>query len=308
MPPVSISQIVNLLVEAGYSNRTAADEAPDGDVARLLASISAAQFAAAVRISGLAGVELPALPVAARLLEFPFQFYFPGTNAPGAVVFDPGVAVRAADLGDGVGSGGVSSDVGVSSDDEGSTDTEGVTTDGISEDDSLESAGRATASAPSGLTVQEFSALVAAEDAARYAFEVTAARSADAERAQLRALAHHHATRANAWVGIGQLAGTAQDPRQVAWALPPAASPPELVLLIESDLAERYAALVARAAPGTRLGLIDGLIEANVVREHWGGAPLVFPGAPDIATALGVSPPPPDVPALPHATAPALVE
>jgi len=156
--------------------------------------------------------------------------------------------------------------------------------------------------APAGLTVADYQAIVAGEDAARYALEVTAARLRGAdlagERAIIRAIAREHGARALYWAELGQIADTAQDPRQVAYVVP-AGEPAELVLQFTSDLAELYATLLSRAAPGTRLALINALVQATLMREEWGGWVATFPGAPDITALFPGAAPAADAPAFP---------
>jgi len=159
-----------------------------------------------------------------------------------------------------------------------------------------------------GITVADFQAIVKSEDAARYAFEVTAARNADELRAALRWRARVHAARATAWAQLGLIAQTDQDPRLVAYQIPEGLSPAELVLYIETGLSNRWGALIAEAAPGARTWLIENLMASQLQVALWGGATGTFPGMPEIGDQFGGAPLLPDQPRIPYEWAAELPE
>jgi hypothetical protein len=139
------------------------------------------------------------------------------------------------------------------------------------------------AEAPSGLSAGDLSTIIAAEDAAGYAYEVRAAladgdlRQAALDRAVL------HRARAEAWAQAAGTAGGAQDPRRVAYTVPADVPTPELATGLESSLAQSYASLVGSAGAGTRLPLADLLREASVAAIGWGDPLSAFPGLPEQA-------------------------
>jgi len=159
-----------------------------------------------------------------------------------------------------------------------------------------------------GITVADFQAIVQSEDAARYAFEVYAARSEGDLRAALRQRARVHGARAEAWAQLGQLAETDQDPRLVAYQIPEGLSPAELVLFFEKELTTRWAALIAAAAPGARGPLIEALLASQLTVAQWGGAVATFPGMPELTDQFGSLPLEPDQPTIPYEWAAQLEE
>ncbi|MCL1870715.1 MAG: DUF4439 domain-containing protein [Promicromonosporaceae bacterium] len=140
---------------------------------------------------------------------------------------------------------------------------------------------------PAGLTASDYQALVVAEDGARYGLEVWAARSSGAERERLLARSVVHGTRAQAWAELARIADTDQDPRRIAYVLPPGKDAKALVQAIEEGLATDYASLVGTTEAGTRGVLVDLLVDAALTRNAWGGVPLTFPGLPERAKAAG---------------------
>jgi hypothetical protein len=159
-----------------------------------------------------------------------------------------------------------------------------------------------------GITVSDFQAIVKSEDAARYAFEVTAARSEGDMRAAFRQRARVHGARAQAWAELGQIAETDQDPRLVAYQIPFELSPAELVLFVEKELSLRWAALIAAAAPGAREPFIEALLASQLSMIQWGGAVSTFPGMPELEGSFGSIPTAPDVPRIPYEWAAQLPE
>ncbi|QAY70570.1 DUF4439 domain-containing protein [Xylanimonas protaetiae] len=134
---------------------------------------------------------------------------------------------------------------------------------------------------PAGLTASDFRALVLAEDGARYALEVRAARTSGDDRARLLARSRAHGERAQAWAELGSIADTAQDPRRVAYAIPRADDDPTLVRTLETGLGTSFATLVGTTAPMTRGLLVDLLVESALTLDAWGAPPLAFPGLPE---------------------------
>lgn len=141
---------------------------------------------------------------------------------------------------------------------------------------------------PEGLDV-DLTALITSEDAAGYAFEVLAPRLTDAERVAARTRAAQHRERADRWARLTQVAGTAQDPRQIAYQLPAGvlATPTDTsgVHAVESDLATSYATLVAEAGAQTRASMLDLFTDSYGAALTWGATPTPFPGLPERAPA-----------------------
>ena len=141
-------------------------------------------------------------------------------------------------------------------------------------------------SVPDGLEPSALSSLVADEDEAGYADEVIAAKLADPARSSALARAGVHRDRAEQWAKIAQIGQTGLDPRRTAYALAPLDDPAvatAFAATIEGSLAATYATLVAAAAPGARLVLLDALTDAAATATLWGAAVPAFPGLPERA-------------------------
>lgn len=136
---------------------------------------------------------------------------------------------------------------------------------------------------PEGMTSSDYEALVLAEDGARYALELRAARTSGDARARLLARSVQHGARAQAWAELGSIAGTAQDPRRVAYVVPRADDDATLVRTLQTGLAVDYASLVATTTANTRGLLVDLVIEAALTLDAWGAPPSAFPGLPEQA-------------------------
>ncbi|MFC8798286.1 DUF4439 domain-containing protein [Promicromonospora sp. NPDC057138] len=137
---------------------------------------------------------------------------------------------------------------------------------------------------PTGLSAEDLSALVLAEDTAGYALEVRAAQANDAVRTLAQERAQLHRTRAQAWAQAAGIDGTNQDPRRVAYAIPGAdTATPELARSLEDDLAQNYASLTAVAEAGTRAVLVALLTETSLATASWGAPAIPFPGLPEQA-------------------------
>lgn len=131
--------------------------------------------------------------------------------------------------------------------------------------------------------------LVLSEDNAGYAYEVAAPRLADGQRVAARARAAEHRARAEAWARLGGIAGTAQDPRRVAYAVPAAllVDIPDLSVLagLETTLATGYATLVGSAGTELRVTMLDLLGDSYAASLTWGANHVPFPGLPEALTA-----------------------
>ena len=182
----------------------------------------------------------------------------------------------------------------------------GGTHDGVI--DEVAELGEPAGDEATGLTVADFQAIVQSEDAARYAFEVAAARTEGDARAAFRQRARVHGARAQAWAVLGLIAETDQDPRLVAYQVPIDMPMAELVLSIEQGLSNRWAALIAAAAPGTRGPLIEAFLASQLSVELWGGGIATFPGMPELAGQFGAPVTPPDQPRIPYEWAAGLPE
>ncbi|MFI2752732.1 DUF4439 domain-containing protein [Cellulomonas sp. P22] len=130
-------------------------------------------------------------------------------------------------------------------------------------------------------------ALVVAEDEAGYAFEVIAAKLADAQRAAALDAAAGHRASAQGWAVAVGLDGTSADPRRAAYALPSGLDDPAVAVglarTVQTGLATSYASLVAAGAAGTRAAAVRGLQAAADESLVWGAEPVAFPGLPEQA-------------------------
>ncbi|WP_236090748.1 DUF4439 domain-containing protein [Antribacter soli] len=139
--------------------------------------------------------------------------------------------------------------------------------------------------APGGLSAEQLSGIVLAEDTAGYALELRAALADGALRDMAVARAAVHRARAEAWAELAGTAGTDQDPRRVAYVVPGAEVTTEaLAQQLEDGLASGYATLVGVAEPGTRRVLITLLAEATTAGTTWGTPLTAFPGLPEQVT------------------------
>jgi len=244
--------VVVALDDAAARGRAAADRTADGPLARLLASTAASWTVSAARLADLARGPDPARTVP----EIP-------APAPGE---DP----------DGEEPGDEGPERSPSSTPEQDTETESAVS-------TTEPGSPETPVAPEGLTADELSALVVSEDAIGYALQLRAARADGELQERLLALSRTHRERAQAWAVLAGTDGTDQDPRRVAYAVPPEAEVPHVALVrsLENDLAIDYASLVGTSASGTRAVLVDLLVEASLVLDDWGARPSAFPGLPE---------------------------
>lgn len=141
-------------------------------------------------------------------------------------------------------------------------------------------------------------ALVAAQDQAGYGFEVAAARLPDDDRALAQAAAAAHRTAAGEWAARAGVAGTADDPRRVTYAIDADISTVEAVRAfcagLVSDLAAVYGDAVLETAPASadRTTAVDGLRQSAVASLTWGAGATALPGLPtDPARSAATTPP-----------------
>lgn len=229
--------------------------AVDPGLARLLASVAASRAQLAARLAGALGTEPPVVDTALAATD-----WTPGGSA------------------DGSGSG------------DGSADGSAAQSPSPSPDASATAAPTAPADAQGDdLDRTTVLALVLAEDQAGFGLEVAAARLDDAERERARSQAAAHRAAATAWALAGEVAGTADDPRRVSYALGADVSTPDAVRTfcagLLTDLAAAYADAVLATSAGTtdRAATVDGLRENAVASLAWQGTPTPLPGLPATA-------------------------
>jgi len=241
------ADVVLALDDAAARSRTAAGTTTDGPLARLLASVGAAQTVSAERLAALADVAGP------DVVE-------PEVPAPTG-------AGRAAEEASPSPSGSSSEDDGQGGEEAGGETQDG---DGV---------------VPEGLTAHDLSTLVVSEDATRYALQLRAALGKGDERERLLARVTEHAERADAWAAVAGTQATSQDPRRAAYTVPRTGDVKNeaLVVDLENDLATDYATLVGTTTAGTRGVLVDLLVDAAVTLDDWGAEPVPFPGLPEQA-------------------------
>ncbi len=146
------------------------------------------------------------------------------------------------------------------------------------------SAGTETAVVPTGLSAEDLSALILAEDSAGYALEVRAAQADGTVRTRAYERAQVHRARAQSWALVAGIDNTDQDPRRVAYSVPGSdTTTTDLARDLELDLAQNYATLVGIAEPGTRAILVALLTETTLAGAQWGAPAVPFPGLPERA-------------------------
>jgi len=137
----------------------------------------------------------------------------------------------------------------------------------------------------------DLAALVVAEDSTGYMLEVLASRLEDPRRSAALARAATHRARADAWARAAGVAGTAEDPRRVAYALPDGvtADDPDttLVAAAETSLTTDLVTLVALVPPATRAAMVDLAADTWSAALTWGATRVPFPGMPELAPAAG---------------------
>jgi len=153
------------------------------------------------------------------------------------------------------------------------------------DDETSETPGAAasgSAVVPGGLSAEDMSALVLAEDMAGYALEVRAAQANGDVRTRAHQRSREHRARAQSWALVAGIDSTDQDPRRVAYALPGQdTTTTDLARDLEADLAQNYASLVGVAEPGTRAVLVALLTDSTLAGAGWGAPAVPFPGLPE---------------------------
>ncbi|GAB3082923.1 DUF4439 domain-containing protein [Isoptericola nanjingensis] len=254
------ADVVEALDDAAARSRTAAGSTGDGPLARLLASVGAAQTVSGERLAALVDVA-------------------------GPDIVEPRVPEPAdADEGD-------EGDEGDEDDAEEDAPQEAASPGSPTDDATAtgQDAGGSSAqdddTVPEGLTPHDLSTLVVSEDATRYALQLRAAIGSGTTRDRLLERVAVHAQRADGWAAVAGTQATADDPRRAAYAVPRVADQGDkaLVIDLETDLATDYATLVGTTAAGTRAVLVDLLVDSAVALDDWGAEPEPFPGLPEQA-------------------------
>lgn len=252
-PAATPADVLALLGDAASEARADARATDEPGLARLLASVAASRAQLTDRLAGALGTEAP--PVDAE----PEDGFTAGGSADGS--------------GSGDGSAALPSASGTASGSPGPTPAPTATgaADALGTD----------------LDRSDALALVRAEDQAGYGFEVAAARLSDDARARARTAAAAHRAAATAWAEAVGVAGTAEDPRRVAYELDADLSAPEAVRAFAAGLLTDLAAVHADAVLETgastadRTAAVDGLRTSAVESLAWGAAPTALPGLPE---------------------------
>jgi len=252
-PAATPADVLALLGDAASEARADARATDEPGLARLLASVAASRAQLTDRLAGALGTEAP--PVDAE----PEDGFTAGGSADGS--------------GSGDGSAALPSASGTASGSPGPTTAPTATgaADALGTD----------------LDRSDALALVRAEDQAGYGFEVAAARLSDDARARARTAAAAHRAAATAWAEAVGVAGTAEDPRRVAYELDADLSSAETVRAFAAGLLTDLAAVHADAVLETgastadRTAAVDGLRTAAVESLGWGAAPTALPGLPE---------------------------
>ncbi|MEV7973022.1 DUF4439 domain-containing protein [Cellulomonas sp. NPDC089187] len=169
------------------------------------------------------------------------------------------------------------------------TDTGSLTSTPGAADGSGSGDGSAT-DAPATLPAATLTALVVAEDQAGYGYEVAAARLSEDARTTALADARTHRARAESWAQVAGIAGTGQDPRQVAYDLGSTPTEADAVRTfcagLERQLTDVYAdaLLETGADSGDRVELVDRLREAALDLLTWGGTATALPGMDSVVS------------------------
>lgn len=249
------AEVLALLGSAASEARADARDADEPGLARLLAAVAASRAQLAARLAEALGTEAPAVDAEPEGLPT-------GGAADGS--------------GSGDGSAAGASRSGTSS---AATPGAAATTPGAAATTAPDALGTDLARA-------EVLALVLAEDQAGYGFEVAAARLSGDARTLARAAAGTHRAAATVWAEAVGVAGTAEDPRRVAYELDADVATPEAVRTFAAglltDLAAVHADAVLDTSAGTvdRTAAVDGLRTSAVDALRWGATPTALPGLP----------------------------
>jgi len=255
------ADVVQALDDAAARSRTAAGTTGDGPLARLLASVGAAQTVSGERLAALVDVAGPGVAA-------------PRVPAPTEVDEDEEEGEEDEEDGE------QEAPSPAPTDDATATGQDAVADSGQEEDGEADAG-----TVPEGLTPHDLSTLVASEDATRYALQLRAAIGSGETRERLLERVAVHAQRADGWAAVAGTQATEDDPRRAAYAVPRVADQGDeaLVIDLEDDLATDYATLVGTTAAGTRGVLVDLLVDAAVTLDEWGAEPEPFPGLPEQA-------------------------
>ncbi|MFI2104776.1 DUF4439 domain-containing protein [Isoptericola sp. NPDC019693] len=238
------ADVVEALDDAAARSRTAAGTTTDGPLARLLASVGAAQTVSGERLAALADV--PGPDVATPRVPTPT-----GDGRPEADTSTPDAATEEPTT-DPDGTGPEGGDDG--------TVPEGLTPQDLStlvvSEDATRYALQLRAAIGAGETRERLLERVAVHGQRADAWAAVAGVQATADDPRRAAYAVPRAA----------------DQGDKA-----------LVLDLEDDLATDYATLVGTTAAGTRTVLVDLLVDAAVTLDDWGAEPEPFPGLPEQA-------------------------
>ncbi|WP_329583664.1 ferritin-like domain-containing protein [Kitasatospora sp. NBC_01250] len=156
--------------------------------------------------------------------------------------------------------------------------------------------GAGSAALPAG-AVTALQAALAGEHSAVYAFGVIAARIAPgAKRDDARSCYAAHQARRDAWqrllTGAGANPTAAAPGYQLPFAVTDAGSAARLAAEIETRLTAVYADLVAAGSGALRLDAATALRACTLQANHWGATPGALPGLPAPASGAASGPPP----------------
>lgn len=238
------ADVVQALDDAAARSRTAAGTTTDGPLARLLASVGAAQTVSGERLAALADVPGPDV-VSPRV---------PTPKGGGRPEADPSASDAPADDAstdpDGTGAGDV----------EDGTVPEGLTPQDLGtlvvSEDATRYALQLRAAIGSGTTRDRLLERVAAHGQRADAWAAVAGVQATEDDPRRAAYA------------VPRVADQGDE---------------ALVIDLENDLATDYATLVGTTAAGTRTVLVDLLVDSAVALDDWGAEPEPFPGLPEQA-------------------------
>ncbi len=134
--------------------------------------------------------------------------------------------------------------------------------------------------------------LARALDAAGYALEVAAARSAGPDRATMVDRAALHRTTAQAIIAGSGALGTADDPRRAAYDLGSAQAPDGSAAVagdvaaeaagVETDVLAAWTSVFGDVAAQERPAVLAEMAAAEAVAAGWGAPSSTFPGLPDL--------------------------
>ncbi|MCG7287036.1 ferritin-like domain-containing protein, partial [Cellulomonas sp. ACRRI] len=264
-PAATPADVLALLGAAASEARADARATDEPGLARLLASVAASRAQLTDRLAAALGTEAPAVDA------------------------EPDGGFTAGGSADGSGSGDGSAALPSAS---GSPTATGAATPAPTPTGPADALG-------ADLERADALALVLAEDQAGYGFEVAAARLSDDARARARSAAAAHRAAATTWAEAVGVAGTAEDPRRVAYELDADVSTAEAVRAFAAGLLTDLAAVHADAVLDTgastadRTAAVDGLRTSAVEALSWGAVPTALPGLPAAAPTASPTPTPP---------------